>query len=1025
LSDDVVRLSVIGQILRRRWRFLLALAALGAVVGATASLLWPPAYESSSRVLLQGDLDKDRVLSEAQIAMSLVVLDRAATGLNWGVEGPGLRDWVSAAVADGHVIEIKAKADSPDRARQLAERVTQHYIAFSTEILTKSAIASGEVLAPRKDSLQQQVADMNRRISELQGSVGQLNAANAQGAAASAELQRLSSDRTEAAKELNELEGRIAKAQAAASRENFSVIEPPVAPPAPATLTRLQMVAGGAALAAGLGAMVLVVVRQTDRRLRRGSDIAAALGAPILGTVEASAEATVRSPTNGSSNGNDAAGKRSLLQHLLHNGVPWITASGDQSLEYLRYQRVLARLRTAPEESVRLLIIVVNDDLVASRAVGQLAIAATLDGRPVSVLTSSRQLAETVQTSLTAGNPGPAPINVDVSTSANQSGSSQAVVLSVVPVSATRPIVPDSHGVSGALVVVTSGTRTAGELLAVAEACDDAGHPVAGVLMVLPRADEDEAEDANPEQLRRSIMVGPPRGQRSGVTGKDSTSMAEPLLDLEHLVAGIRWRRHVWTSFALVGLFAGVLLSVVFPPRPTAVTRVLVAHADDQQADRSVLMATDLALCQTSGVAAAALKQIKVIERPEIFLATYSCASVTPNVLAITASGTNDGDAMRRAQALADVVIANHVKRTQDAVDAQVKPLLDRRARLEGDLAQVTDKISSTTALAPLDALFTARAGLASQITDLSRQAEDAGIGVPTVIAGTRLVDPPRALPIRLIRTGITNTVVGLVLGLGTGLAVAAVLCVTRDRPVRRRDIAAELGVSIIAQLSSPPRGPRRLWRRSRHVRERQRVVATLARVARGAHTSISLLEIGCPGTAAALALDIAEQIAPERPVVVVADLSREFLREAAEKSGSAARIVDVADLPLGQSSPVQRPELSLGVGSVGPGTSWLDVGRLGAETLLVVRAGHATTLGLHTIARQLAHSEISAIGVVLVAPDPRDRSDGTLWDGLHTALRGRYATAGSPLMHQGRRRPAPSSNGQPVLAPSAAPDEK
>jgi len=116
---------------------------------------------------------------------------------------------------------------------------------------------------------------------------------------------------------------------------------------------------------------------------------------------------------------------------------------------------------------------------------------------------------------------------------------------------------------------------------------------------------------------------------------------------------------------------------------------------------------------------------------------------------------------------------------------------------------------------------------------------------------------------------------------------------------------------------------------------------------------------------------------------------------------------VDVADLPLDQPSQ-DVPELHLGVGSVGPGTSWVDLGRLGAETLLVVRAGHATTLGLHTIARQLAHSEISAIGVVLVAPDPKDRSDGTLWDGLHTVLRGRHAAVGNPPMVG--RQPAPSS---------------
>jgi hypothetical protein len=41
-------------------------------------------------------------------------------------------------------------------------------------------------------------------------------------------------------------------------------------------------------------------------------------------------------------------------------------------------------------------------------------------------------------------------------------------------------------------------------------------------------------------------------------------------------------------------------------------------------------------------------------------------------------------------------------------------------------------------------------------------------------------------------------------------------------------------------------------------------------------------------------------------------------------------------------------------------------------------------------VARQLADQQIPIIGIVLVDPDPRDKSDGTLWDGLHTALRGR-----------------------------------
>lgn len=484
MSDDVVRLSVIGQILRRRWRLLLALAALGAVVGTTASLLWPPAYESGSRVLLQQEeLGKDRVLSEAAVAMSLVVLDRAAAGLNWGIDGPGLRGSVTAAVADGNVIEIKATADSPDRARQLAEQVTQQYVAFSTEILTKSASASGELLAPRKEGLQKQVEDMNRRISELQGSAGTLNADD-QGAAARAELQRLISNRTESVKELSELDTRIATAQAqtAASRENFSIIEPPVAPSDPVPPTRLQLVAGGAVLAAVLGAVVLVGVRHADRRLRRGSDIAAALGAPVLGVVEAPTEPAVTSATNGSANGHDADSRQSLLQKLLHGSASWdvseTTASSDQSMEYLRYRRVLARLRGASDEPARILVVVVDDDALASRAVGRLAIAAT---------------------------------KVDVSTGADQSRSTGAAVHSVVSVSAARPTVPDSHEASGVLVVVTSGTRTAWELLAVAEACHDAGHPVEGALVVLPRTDQ----GASPE-LRHSAEVGSPAGRTGG-----------------------------------------------------------------------------------------------------------------------------------------------------------------------------------------------------------------------------------------------------------------------------------------------------------------------------------------------------------------------------------------------------------------------------------------------------------------------------------------------------------------------------
>ncbi len=236
------------------------------------------------------------------------------------------------------------------------------------------------------------------------------------------------------------------------------------------------------------------------------------------------------------------------------------------------------------------------------------------------------------------------------------------------------------------------------------------------------------------------------------------------------------------------------------------------------------------------------------------------------------------------------------------------------------------------------------------------------------------------------------NAAVGLVLGLGVGLALAAVASVVRDRPVLRRDIAAHLGASVIVQLPAPRRGPARLWRRSRAASERERVAATLARAVLGTPGAVSLLELGCPQTAAALALDMAEELATEGSVTVINDLRGEDLRKLAGETASPVRLVDGAGSLAVEPSSIQGQEYLIGVGSVGPGTAWMDLGRLGSETLLVVRAGHADTLWLHTVARQLADAEIAVIGVVLVHPDPRDRSDGTLWDALNTALRGRTA---------------------------------
>src|SRR5438034_11184168 len=127
LTDDTVRLALVGQVLRRRWRLLTALAVLGAGVGAAASLVLSPGYQTTSSVLLQGPRQADELLTQAEVATSSVVLDRAAAQLSWRPGGADLKKRVTASSANGNIVTITASEDTAEHAQQAADAIAQEY----------------------------------------------------------------------------------------------------------------------------------------------------------------------------------------------------------------------------------------------------------------------------------------------------------------------------------------------------------------------------------------------------------------------------------------------------------------------------------------------------------------------------------------------------------------------------------------------------------------------------------------------------------------------------------------------------------------------------------------------------------------------------------------------------------------------------------------------------------------------------------------------------------------------------------
>ncbi|AUY52575.1 Wzz/FepE/Etk N-terminal domain-containing protein [Streptomyces sp. CB01881] len=477
---------------------------------------------------------------------------------------------------------------------------------------------------------------------------------------------------------------------------------------------------------------------------------------------------------------------------------------------------------------------------------------------------------------------------------------------------------------------------------------------------------------------------------------------AAPLLDLQQLVAAVRRRRRLWCSLALVGLLLGAAVAVLMPPPPSAVVKLLVAHEGDQPNDSGTLIRTDVAVLQTTAIAGKALQALGAPDKPEDFMKAYTGLGLTNNLLEIDVTGRSDAEAVARAKALADAFVADHVRRIQEAADAEAKALLDQQGRMREELAQINQAIgdgaqqNGPKASASLESLYSSRADLTSRITEFGQRAAAARVGTPRLVAGTQIVDAPHVVRKSLPVTAATDAAIGLVLGLVVGLAWAAVGTVVADRPVLRRDIAANLGASVVAEFRRRPRGPagRLQGRRARVARTR--LTTTLARTVRGSAEAVSLLELGCAGSTSEIALDLGRALGEEGPVVVVDGLPGPQLARRRPQPGDPAVVG-------GESAPAPAgAERRLGVGSVAPGTAWTDLRYLGTRTVLVVRAGHGNTAWLHTVARQLADQDIAVIGVVLIDPDPRDRTDGTLWDGPPAPARGR---SGSPARQNGTGR--------------------
>ena len=447
MSDDTIRLAMVGRILRRRWRLLIIFAVAGALVGYGASVLFPPHYATSTSVVLSGTWDDRALLTQAEIATSSVVIDRSAAALHWpGVTGTKLKDKVGAQVTDGNIIKISASADTPERAQQLADEMAQQFVAFAGQIANTNA---GSPSGTQAAALRKLVTDTSARITAL--SEGVNPGQTVEGVQARTELEQLRTDLEESITKLDQ-------ANPVSDQGSLVVVGSAARPTSQAPPTRPELVGGGALLFLLLTVIGHLTAARSGRRARTEREITSALGAALLGTVDV--------PAEGRAHGPQGRGPSAWIRWLLgvegRWDLPTPRTSGDEASRQIRYRRVGVRLREQLPAPRRLLIVVPEGDEIAGRAAGRIVA---------------------------------------------ESGSDP--MLRMARVSASRPVVPDRVTESGALVVLSAGSWTEGELAGIAEACEDARHEIVGyVVASVVRARPERSADRPPDDAAPAAAVG-------------------------------------------------------------------------------------------------------------------------------------------------------------------------------------------------------------------------------------------------------------------------------------------------------------------------------------------------------------------------------------------------------------------------------------------------------------------------------------------------------------------------------------
>ena len=310
-----------------------------------------------------------------------------------------------------------------------------------------------------------------------------------------------------------------------------------------------------------------------------------------------------------------------------------------------------------------------------------------------------------------------------------------------------------------------------------------------------------------------------PRWEVSESDGSDENFAGRPhptLVSLHFIRSALRRRRLACVLCAVLGLLASVAFLVMSPASHHARAALVLTH--DPQADPSRGMATDVSLLRTRTVANKAIADLGLAMTPDAFLKSVNSLPVSSDLLSLSVTAPSDAEAVRRLTALTSIYLSFRGEQLSIQSNLLVSGMQQHITQLQAELEAISGRIDQLSASRNPDAgklsdAIERRTYIQGTIETLQQSIEDAKLRNSSVLASSRVIDPPAADTGGTKRRMVMILASGFIGGAALGCGAVLFFAIISDRLRRRSDVAAALEVPVPVSVGRVLALPKRwLW---------------------------------------------------------------------------------------------------------------------------------------------------------------------------------------------------------------------